>query len=368
MRKKKSSPLLSIPGLKKTSITSLIILLLYSLFRVAEPAVTNHAQATQLPASDRPLQIYSNQSQDDLTQLYVSAIQSAKQSITLVIYALLDPQVIQALQDKSEAGIPLYIVCDAKASPGISRKLPQATIVRRAGKGLMHQKILVIDDHQILLGSANLTTDSLKVHGNLVFGIDNPSLAQALDQKAKSMDEEGRSQPLMHQQTMAGDQNLELWILPDDPTAAKRMIQLFQAAQKTIRVAMFTWTRNDFTQELIDAAQRGVKVEVVIDRYSGKGASAKIVRMLSDAGISVHLSTGHGLLHHKFVYIDNQILVNGSANWTLSAFKVNDDCFIVVYPLTKEQQDKMDQVWQRIQQESEIPDHVPKSNWKKRKD
>lgn len=339
------------PSLKQTSLAGLIAALLFTLFELT-PHVT---QSTRLPASNEPVQLYSNQTQDDLIHLYTTAIQQANKSITLIIYSLLDPQVIQALREKSEAGIPVYIVADAKASPGLAKKLPQAQVVRRLGDGLTHQKILIIDDKQILLGSANMTTESLKTHGNLVIGLDNPALAEALSAKAKSMDEEGNSTPLMHQETMAGSQNIELWILPDDPTAVNRMIQLFRSAQKSIKAALFTWTRQDFTQEIIQAAKRGVKVEVVIDRYSGKGASAKIVKMLSQAGIPIKLSTGHGLLHHKFVYIDNQTLVNGSANWTNSAFKVNDDCFIVLYPLTTEQQDKMNRLWQVIWEKGESP-------------
>lgn len=348
---KKNKPIFSLRNLKKTSITTLIALFVFLMTQMA-PHVTTNAPV-QLPGSNSPVQLYSNQTQDDLLQLYLSAIKSAKQTITFVIYSILDPQIIQALKEKNEAGVCVYIVCDAKASPGIGRKIPSAEIVKRIGKGLMHQKILIIDEKQILVGSANMTTDSLKTHGNLVIGIDNPSLAQALTAKAKSMDEEGNSTPLTHRQTTFGPQNLELSVLPDDPKAVKRMIDLFRSAKKTIRVAMFTWTRQDFAEELVQAAKRGVKVEVAVDRYSGKGASAKIVSFLSRSGIPVYLSTGKGLLHHKFVYIDEEILENGSANWTNSAFKINDDYFVVLYPLTPEQRAKMNQLWSVIIEQGE---------------
>lgn len=341
---------------KKTTLTSLIAFLLYFLFKVAEPVVSQtHAQ---LPSSDQPIQLYANQVQDDLTQLFVDSINSAHKSITLVIYSLLDPQVIQALHKKSQEKVLVYIVCDAKASPGISRRLPQSQIVRRAGKGLTHQKILVIDEEKVIIGSANLTTDSLKVHGNLVAAIDNPALAGILDAKIKSMDEANGSTPLLHTSVQVGSQNVGLWMLPDNQDAAQHIIQLLRSAKKSIRVAMFTWTRTDFTKELIEAAKRGVKVETVLDRYSGKGASSKIVTMLANAGIFVHLSTGKGLLHHKFAYIDEEILIKGSANWTASAFKVNDDCFVIIDPLTPMQKEKMNRLWQAIVKDSDVPTHV----------
>lgn len=357
MAKKRNKNLHLFSILKKSSLTSLIIFLGFMLFKLVEPSISGSTAptTTHLASSDQPIQFYSNQTQDDLTRLYINTINSAQKSVSLVIFSLLDPQVIQALKDKCDSGVPLNIVCDAKASPGITQRLPKAKIVRRAGKGLTHQKILLVDDKQILIGSSNLTTDSLRVHGNLVIGIENPALAIDLKDKINSMNEDGGSKLLTRRDVTVGSQNVELWVLPDETTAVKRLIQLFRAAKKTIKVAMFTWTRADFTQELIEAAERGVKVETVVDRYSGKGASAKIVHMLAEANIPVRLNKGKGLLHHKFVYIDDEILVNGSANWTQSAFKNNDDCFVVISPLSAEQKAKMNRLWKTLQKESEKP-------------
>lgn len=338
--------------LKKIFLTILIALMAWIFYQLGDHYL-EHSQTTKIPASNTPFEIYSNQTQDDLTHLYQHAIENARESITLVIYALTDPQIIQALQTKSESGVPVYIVYDAQASSDISHRIPRATIVKRAGKGLMHQKILIVDNKEIWLGSANLTTSSLNLHNNLVMSIENPSLAEALTKRAKSMDEVGENSLLLHRETSAGNQNLELWVLPDDPQSAQRIIDLFRSAEKTIKVAMFTWTRTDFAEELIAAAKRGVQVEVVIDRYSGKGASSKIVRLLEQNNVTIRLSSANKLMHHKFAYIDDIILVNGSTNWTYSAFDENDDYFIVMYPLTNEQQMKMNRIWSLILKDSE---------------
>lgn len=359
MAKKRNSFLL----VKNSSLFGLILALAWTVYQLSQNF--HFLQPAKLPASNAPVELYSNQTQDDLAGLYQQAIDNTKESITLVIYALTDHQIIHALQKKSEAGIPVYIVCDAKASPGISKRIPEATIVKRFGKGLMHQKILIIDNKQIWLGSANLTTSSLNVHGNLVIGIDHPTLAQALTARAKSMDAEGGVHPLLYPETSAGPQSVKLSVLPDDSTAAKNMISLFRSAKKTIKVAMFTWTRIDFTNELIAAAKRGVRVEAVVDRYQGKGTGSKVVHLLGQNKIPVRLSTDQGLLHHKFVYIDDRILVNGSANWTHAAFKDNDDCFIIVDPLTPEQQNKMNQLWSVIQKQSAKPDLIKDSQQSK---
>lgn len=339
--------------IKNPSATGLIVLLALALMQLIGNV---HSTPTiKLPSSEESLELYSNELRDDLTSLYKQSIEEAQESITLYIYSLTDQSIINALRQKSEAGIPVFIVCDAKASPGLSAKIPKATCISRAGKGIMHNKILVVDQKQILMGSANLTYSSLKVHGNLVIGLKNPALADILCKRAKQLDEEGSKLDPVYYETSAGIQNIEFWALPNDPLAVNRLTALIRSAKKTIRVAMFTWTRVDFTKELIAASKRGIKVEAVIDRYSGKGAGAKVVSLLTAGGIRVTLSTGKGLLHHKFAYIDSNILVNGSANWTLAGFRSNDDNFIVIDPLTTEQQEKMDRLWEVIKKNSASP-------------
>lgn len=338
--------------LKNSSLSAIIGLLLLTFFKFIEPLVDT--QHTTLPSSDSPVQLYSNQTKADLSQLFITAINQANQSINLVIYSLMDQQVLNALHRKCQEGIPVYIVCDAKASRGISQNLPKAQIVRRAGKGLTHQKILVIDEKLVLAGSANMTSDSLRLHGNLVGAIHNPELAKKITAKIQSMNEDGYFIPFKSMETLEKGQHLKFYMLPDDVTASKKVVELLRSAKKTIKIAMFTWTRKDFAEELIDAKERGVKVEVVMDRYCGSGAGKSIVRLLQSSGVSTRLSTGQGLLHHKFAYIDDEILINGSANWTKNAFKLNDDCFFVLSPLTEQQKGLMDQLWNAIQAESQI--------------
>jgi len=357
-RKKRKERFSLTKWIKQMAWASLIFFLALILAQLAGSLPPQ--QPVKLPGSESTVELYSNQTEDDLTQIYLQAIGSAQQSVVLAIYGLVDDTIIEALRKKSEAGIPVHIVCDAEGSKGISKRLHGPEIVKRLGNGLMHQKILIIDRRFILLGSANLTHGSLNTHGNLVIGMNHPQLAEVLTQRTKSMDDDGAFAPLLHQETTAGAQKIELWVLPDDAAAVDRMKALFRSAKKSIKVAMYTWTRTDFTQELLAAAHRGVEVEAVIDRRCGNGSSAKIVQMLEKGGIPITLSTGQGLLHHKFAYIDETILVNGSANWTQDAFRKNDDYFLILHDLTPEQRKKMSQLCQIIKKQSEKPGKLRK--------
>lgn len=298
--------------------------------------------------------LLSNHTSDNLQSSYVSAISHAKQSILLMIFALTDDSVIQVLRQKSQEGIPVKVICDAKASPNIVQKLgPKIEVVRRFAKGLMHLKILVIDDKECWIGSANLTSESLNMHGNLVVALANGPLAHTLAEKASTLKEYEREGEVPHQEFLVNGQPIELSFLPDDRKASQRIKQLIRTAKKTIRVAMFTWTRFDLAKEIIDAHKRDVKVEIVLDNSSSKGASAKIAELFQKEHIPFALSKGTALLHHKFMWIDDHTLEIGSANWTKAAFTQNDDCFLILHNLNEEQRKQMQNIWESIKRNSE---------------
>lgn len=305
-----------------------------------------------LPKSEGVVKIYANQVRDDLRSTFSRAISEAKESVLLIVFTLHDPQIIQALRKKSEEGASVRVICDARISNETIRKLgKKVSVVKIQGKNHMHLKILVVDDEQTWIGSSNMTTDSLRMFGNLVVGFVHPQFAEMVTQKAEQLiTNNGTVIPM--QEFLVGDQRIEFWFLPDNSNGVKRVIQLLDEAKKSIRVAMFMWTRKDLAWAVINAYRRGVHVDVVMDEKSAKGAASGVVFLLKTNNTPVSLSLPGPMLHHKFAYIDEKILINGSANWTYSAFNVNEDCFIVIFDLTPEQQDKLNRLWSVIKLDS----------------
>lgn len=307
-----------------------------------------------MPQAGAPAVLYANQTRDDLRLLYKNAIGSAEKSVQLLVYSLRDPTIIEALRRKGDEGTEVTVVCNGKGSRGLGKKLgPNVRLVRRHSKGLMHLKILTIDGERTWIGSANMTPTSLRMYPNLVVGLHSEELGQFMSDKGNNMSHIGQVELFPQQTFTVGGQDVELWFFPDNDGGPDRLIELIDTAQKSLRVALFTWTRTDLTEALIAAQERGISVEVVIDRTAARGAGKKVTKILDDAGIPVALSTGTHLLHHKMLCIDGTTLVNGSANWTKAAFTQNEDCFIIVHNLTKQQRTKMENLWWVIQAESE---------------
>ncbi len=82
--------------------------------------------------------------------------------------------------------------------------------------------------------------------------------------------------------------------------------------------------------------------------HSSLGASAKAAEQMKEEGVSVFISQGVQLMHHKFLWIDEEVLVTGSANWTKSAFDKNSDCFIALHHLNAEQKKFMNKLWNQL--------------------
>ncbi len=261
------------------------------------------------------------------------------------MYAVTDPELIGLLTDKAAEGVSTSIFFDPGASSGPHLKENgYLAVYPIASKGLMHRKILVIDEKLVFLGSANMTTQSLKMHDNLVVGITNSSLAQALTDPS-----------FLSMHFHAGKQPGELFLLPDKTnTALERIVDLIKKAKNSIYIAMFTLTHPTIIDALAEAHARNVEVKVAVDFYTGKGASMKSLEALRAKEVPVFLSLGQQLLHHKWAYIDDSILVVGSANWTKAAFSQNQDCFLILNNLTEEQRKFMNKIWKTIYLESSL--------------
>lgn len=259
------------------------------------------------------------------------------------MYSLTDPDLLKLLIHKSQEGLEVSIFYDKSASSNLSKKLPPTIHTYPIQtSGLMHRKILIVDETLVFIGSANWTPTSLKMHDNLVLGLFHQELAAHLSKsKAPSFAFELEGQ------------HAELWLLPDvEDKALNRLINLLDTAQKTIRIAMFTFTHPKLTEALIQAKKREVSVTVVIDRYTGQGSSEKALERLKQADVEVQLNIGTQLLHHKWAYIDEKILVQGSANWTLAAFSKNEDCFMILQDLSTKQRKFLNELWHIIYQDS----------------
>lgn len=258
-----------------------------------------------------------NQERKDIKSYLLKELKKDPQEIFFSIYALNDKDLVNALNQRAKLGSKICIWTDQKHAPSLKKQLFESIeLLKREQKGLMHHKILIIDDH-CLLGSTNLTPTSLRMHDNLMVDIHSPPLAYAL-KKMLTLYPSG---------SQFTSQELDLYLLPH-PLALKSILNEIYLAQKEVQVAFFTFTHLEIANALIQAKERGVKVKVLIDALSIQGASKNVAHLLQKNGVCVYVNPGLQLMHHKMCFIDDKTLLFGSCNWTKSALKKNND-FIV---------------------------------------
>ena len=310
-------------------------------------------KVVELPKAGEAVALYSTQTRNDLRQLFLGAFDQAEESLLVIIYALTDHRLLAALANKAAQGCKVEVICDKSASKGVATRLgSDVRVVYSKSKGLMHQKIVVADGELVVIGSANMTTESLRHHGNIVAALRDEELGEVIARHAEWLIHRDDRRPIRRMTKEVAEQTVDLRFLPADTQALDELAALLDGANHSLRVAMYTWTHPRLTKAVIDAHQRGVDVAAVVDRSAARGSSKQAVKQMAKAGVNVAISDTAPLLHYKIAIVDEQVLVSGSANWTRSAFNKNDDCLFIIHKLTSEQLALLTKMWRALWAES----------------
>ncbi len=111
--------------------------------------------------------------------------------------------------------------------------------------------------------------------------------------------------------------------------AADALVHLISSARKSIIMEAFYFTHDHVIDAVIDAHDRGVDVEVLLDHETADvkgGARLKIRR----AGITVYIGPEEMTMHNKVLIIDDSVLVTGSFNFTHSADRRNAENMLIL--------------------------------------
>ena len=149
--------------------------------------------------------------------------------------------------------------------------------------------------------------------GTAFWYLDRPKQVQPLLQRAAS------SQGAVHEDHFSPAENLE---------------QLDKAeidhAQHSIDIAMYAFTDRYLADAILQAARRGVKVRIYRDHSqyeeeerSRKDSTSSI--LVGQPNIQLRVKHVHELMHLKAYCIDGAVLRDGSANWSPSGLKRQDN-------------------------------------------
>lgn len=118
--------------------------------------------------------------------------------------------------------------------------------------------------------------------------------------------------------------------LTTSPIATLWETAIGQATQ-SVRITIYSFTSVRVRDALFAAFDRGIDVRVIADNENGKACStsgAVNVRQLNDRGIVVKVYTPNrvgNIVHDKYLLVDSDLVVTGSANFTTAAQQFNHE-------------------------------------------
>ena len=116
-------------------------------------------------------------------------------------------------------------------------------------------------------------------------------------------------------------------------SVAEEIERLVGAAQTSVDAALYRLNNPLLARVLAGAAERGVRVRLVLDR--GKYEETTATReILTESRLTFRLSYGRlgcdSKMHHKFAILDDALVLTGSYNWTIESEKENFDNLVAL--------------------------------------
>ena len=266
-------------------------------------------------------------------------IDGAAESIDVAQFTFSAKEIEAALKDAHGRGVRVRIVMDAaQDQPGrVATRLKDAglDVTFAAGKasgaggkpGLQHAKFMIVDGAVLLTGSNNWssTGTSFNEENSIVIRSD------ASDPLISGFQCHFDKMRAREFSTAGGCSNGSVRFSPG--SAARKMIRdAIRASETSVDVLMHHFTFTSLVKELRKAAERGVAIRVIVNasdraQHSG-GEWTKLVAAGGEIRFKQRAENLYQLMHHKLAIVDGKLLLNGSGNWSGSAFFNNYENYI----------------------------------------
>lgn len=134
-----------------------------------------------------------------------------------------------------------------------------------------------------------------------------------------------------------------------DQHPEEKLINLIASAKQTLDIAIYSFTKEEIAQAIIDAHKRGVAVRVITDHDSSSNKSQKAnLKKVSQAGIPIKEDSHSGLMHLKITIADKETVTTGSYNYTNAASTKNDEVLLIIHDKKMAEQwaEQFEKMWQ----------------------
>ncbi len=259
---------------------------------------------------------------EEILPITLNLINSARESVKLVSFGVTHPDVVEALKSLEANGVKVTVVTDSESY------CPLTHIVDTL-PGLVHEKFLIIDSKTVLAGTMNFTVSGLKSDQNVAVLIEKseaPEIFEAFLREFSNFQNgffQNSKIPVK-----AESERVKLVFAPRyDPF--QWISRILANARKEVLVAAYAFTDPQLTTVLKYLNSEGIDVKVLLDkRWNTENSYSEHVFL--EGGIEVSLFPSPSHMHAKLILVDERWLLMGSANFTASARKKNDEFLMII--------------------------------------
>lgn len=268
-------------------------------------------------------------------RVITNAIASAQKSVWVEMYLLTENHVIKALEEAAHRGLDVRVMLEAHpyevSSASIAKTLDRLSAAGVQTKttspsfSLTHEKGLIIDTNLVSIMTANFTTSAL---GGSKTGTTNREYG--------IMDHD--PQDIQAAMTIFQADWNRTAVQVDDPNLVVSPLNsrndfttLINAAHQGLLIEAEEMQDSGIEQAMIAAAQRGVRVQVILPVPSDSSSDYNKdgVNTIMQGGVQVR-EDGKLYMHAKIIVVDGQLAFVGSVNISTASLERNRELGVIV--------------------------------------
>lgn len=305
---------------------------------------------------------------DEIFPAMLGAIEEATETVDFLTYVYWTGNIAErfasTLSGRARAGVRVRILLDAVGAATMNRDLihdmegagcivewfrPPTTWKVWEADHRTHRKVLICDEAVAFTGGVGIAQEwegdartpdewrdtHFRVRGPAVDGLRAAFVSSWKETDQPLFDERDQ----FPEQPMPGGALVQVVMSPAQigwTNLATVFSVLLRCAKERLRIttAYFVPTE-EFTRLLVDAAARGVDVEVLLP---GRNADKRVVQLAGEAEYEPLLRAGvriwcyqRTMLHAKIVTVDGLVATVGSGNFDQRSIRLNDEANLVVF-------------------------------------
>lgn len=123
---------------------------------------------------------------------------------------------------------------------------------------------------------------------------------------------------------------ISMCFTPPSAQCGNFIVNHINQSKQSIRIQAYGFTSEKIIKALIEAKNRGVNIEIILDRSNFQKKKLDTIKLLHKHGIPVYQDNTKGIAHNKVMIIDNKKVITGSFNFTKNADYNNVENVVVL--------------------------------------